>query len=411
MACFVVETGRPFNPPFEKLRFTMATLFSCLPCAVQKICLFSHHGKRCTRIVQITVTLVTQATAQPLQDSLGRPVKVGGLELRNRVFLAPMSGISDAPFRKLAWQFGAGFCVSEMVASEALVTGHMEMVLKGSDSGLPLHAVQIAGREPKWMALAAKLAVDKGAGLIDINMGCPAKKVTNGYSGSALMRDLDHAMTLVDAVVAAVDVPVTLKMRLGWDDQMINAPELATRAVASGICMITVHGRTRCQFYKGAADWGRVRAVRDVIHVPLVVNGDIGCADTAGLALARSGADAVMIGRASYGAPWLPGLVAGTVPAGAMDIAANGLVSDHYEAMLSFYGAPLGLKQARKHLGWYLTTLECDPAPRLRTELMTATRPERVLELIGCIFSSQPLSRTIIGKDGKAIRHNDGLAA
>ncbi|MCB1459256.1 MAG: tRNA-dihydrouridine synthase, partial [Nitratireductor sp.] len=211
--------------------------------------------------------------------------------------------------------------------------------------------------------------------------------------------------------VAAVDVPVTLKMRLGWDDQMINAPELATRAVASGICMITVHGRTRCQFYKGAADWGRVRAVRDVIHVPLVVNGDIGCADTAGLALARSGADAVMIGRASYGAPWLPGLVAGTVPAGAMDIAANGLVSDHYEAMLSFYGAPLGLKQARKHLGWYLTTLECDPAPRLRTELMTATRPERVLELIGCIFSSQPLSRTIIGKDGKAIRHNDGLAA
>ncbi|MCB1449160.1 MAG: tRNA dihydrouridine synthase DusB [Nitratireductor sp.] len=346
-------------------------------------------------------------------QALHQPMRLGGLELRNRVFLAPMSGITDVPFRQIAWRFGAGFCVSEMVASEALVTGQMEMVLKSTSSGLPLHAVQIAGREPQWMALAAKMACDNGAQLIDINMGCPAKRVTTGYSGSALMRDLDHAMTLVDAVIDAVDVPVTLKMRLGWDDNTINAPELARRAVDAGIQLVTVHGRTRCQFYKGTADWARVRPVKKAISVPLVVNGDISCVQTAQAAMAQSGADAVMVGRASYGAPWLPGLLSGTASAEAMQMPANELVSEHYEAMLSFYGTILGLKQARKHLGWYLTTLYCDVSPKLRMEMMTATRPAEVLELISRVFSSKPIAEAIITTNAINIRSREksGLAA
>ncbi|MEZ5872060.1 MAG: tRNA dihydrouridine synthase DusB [Nitratireductor sp.] len=345
--------------------------------------------------------------------SLDRPINVGGLELRNRAFLAPMSGVTDVPFRKLAWRFGAGFCISEMVASEALVTGHMEMVLKGTDTGLPLHAVQLAGREPQWMALAAKLAVANGAGLIDINMGCPAKKVTTGYSGSALMRDLDHAMTLVDAVVAAVDVPVTLKMRLGWDDNTLNAPELARRAVNAGISLITVHGRTRCQFYKGSADWKKIAPVRSSISVPLVVNGDIANAETASEALELSGADAVMVGRAAYGAPWLAGTIAATAPHAAMQMPASDLVAEHYQSMLSFYGTPLGLKQARKHLGWYLETLDCDDAPQQRMKMMTATAPDEVLRLIDSVFSPAPLVAAIRNRRAGAGRETrkSGMAA
>jgi nifR3 family TIM-barrel protein len=241
-----------------------------------------------------------------LVSFLDQPLSIGGVALANRVFLAPMSGVSDLPFRRRAAEAGAGMVVSEMVASAELCNRHRESLLRLSGEGLGTHVVQLAGREAHWMGEAAKIAEGEGADIIDINMGCPAKKVTGGYSGSALMRDLDHAMTLIEATVNAVNVPVTLKMRLGWDEKSINAPELARRAESVGVAMVTVHGRTRCQFYEGKADWDAIRAVRDVIRIPLVANGDVVCRGDAEEILRRSGADAVMVGRASYGQPWLP---------------------------------------------------------------------------------------------------------
>lgn len=322
---------------------------------------------------------------------LSAHLKVGSIRLRNRVFLAPMSGVTDAPFRRIAWRSGAGLVVSEMVASEALVTGNAEMALKASDAGLRLHAVQIAGREANWMRLAARIAEDGGAHLIDINMGCPSKRVTNGYSGSALMRDLDHALGLIEAVIGEVSVPVTLKMRLGWDDANLNAPQLAARAEQAGIAMVTVHARTRCQFYDGVADWEKVRAVRDAIRLPLVVNGDISDRTSAHEALRLSGADAVMVGRASYGAPWLAGEIAGREGPGA-DIA--DIVSEHFEDMLSHYGGFAGLRQSRKHLGWYFERFcPAEMAP-FRREMMTATDPQKMLRLIALAFANSDASGT-----------------
>ena len=321
--------------------------------------------------------------------TLQAPLTVGGLRLRNRVFLAPMSGVTDAPFRRLSWKHGAGLVVSEMVASEALVSGNAEMQLKALSAGLPLHAVQIAGREAKWMALAARMAAEHGADLIDINMGCPARKVTTGYSGSALMRNPDHALSLIEAVVNAVDLPVSLKMRLGWDDNHLNAPEIAARAENAGITMITVHGRTRCQFYKGAADWKAVRAVREATGVPLVVNGDITDRQTAREALALSGADAAMVGRASYGAPWLAGDIAGAASDGDAIDDLCGAIQAHYEDMLSHYGVEAGLRQARKHLGWYLDTLAPATPAALKREMMTSTEPGRVLRAIASAFGNR----------------------
>ncbi|GIL03384.1 MAG: tRNA-dihydrouridine synthase [Alphaproteobacteria bacterium] len=294
-----------------------------------------------------------------------------------------MSGVSDAPFRRLAWRFGAGLVVSEMVASEALATGDAEMRLKAAAAGLPVHAVQLAGREARWMRLAARIAEDGGADLIDINMGCPAKRVTTGYSGAALMRDLDHALRLIEAVVDEVDLPVTLKMRLGWDRDSINAPQLAARAEQAGVRMVTVHARTRCQFYEGSADWAAVRAVREAIDIPLVVNGDIAGRQGAERALRLAGADAVMVGRASYGAPWLAGAIAGASPAG-IDIAA--VVAAHFEDMLGHYGVFAGLRQARKHLGWYFDRHGPGGQATLRGQLMTATEPAHVLRLIAIAF-------------------------
>ncbi len=308
---------------------------------------------------------------------LTAPLHVGGVKLRNRVFLAPMSGVSDLPFRQLAWQAGAGMVVSEMVASAELCTRERGNLLRLKGDGLGTHVVQIAGREAKWMAEAARIAEGEGAHIIDINMGCPAKKVTGGLSGSALMRDLDHALTLIEATVAAVSSPVTLKMRLGWDDSTINAPELAARAEHAGIQMVTVHGRTRCQFYEGKADWHAIRAVKEAVSVPVVANGDVLNPDDAASILDASGADAVMVGRGSYGQPWLPGTIAQGLRHGTSDVIADYAVA-HYEAMLTHYGEPTGIRHARKHLGWYLEMHGVDISTVERGSIMTENNPRQV---------------------------------
>lgn len=321
-------------------------------------------------------------------DHLDRPLDIGGVTLKNRVFLAPMSGVSDLPFRKRAAEAGAGMVVSEMVASAELCNRHKESMLRLSGDGLGTHVVQLAGREAHWMGEAAKIAEGEGADIIDINMGCPAKKVTGGYSGSALMRDLDHAMTLVEAAVAAVRVPVTLKMRLGWDESSINAPELAKRAENAGIAMVTVHGRTRCQFYEGKADWNAIRAVREAVNIPLVANGDVSSRMDAEEILRCSGADAVMVGRASYGQPWLAGEIVGSTvaPQSRKDIL--DYIIRHYEDMLNHYGSKTGIRHARKHLGWYLSR-HAGGASMLQAKaaIMTLTDPMEVIRSLAHIFT------------------------
>jgi tRNA-dihydrouridine synthase B len=289
---------------------------------------------------------------------------IGGVKPRNKVFLAPMSGVTDEAFRTIAHAHGAGMVVSEMVASEELARARPDMVRRtGGKHKISPFVIQLAGREAKWMAEGAKLAQDLGADIIDINMGCPARQVTGGLSGSALMRDPDHAVTLIEATVAATKVPVTVKMRLGWDDNMLNAPTLAKRAQDAGAQMITVHGRTRCQFYTGKANWNAIRAVRDAITIPLVANGDGETAADAKAMLDVSGADAVMFGRSTYGRPWWPGVVANELEPGS-GIAAPSLDDErdivlwHQDETLKLYGAALGNKTFRKHWGWTLARLE-----------------------------------------------------
>jgi tRNA-dihydrouridine synthase B len=291
------------------------------------------------------------------ESSRLKPLKIGDITVFTPVFLAPMSGVTDAPVRRLAARLGAGLVVSEMTACSDLINGRPMSRLRCEATGIGPHVVQLAGCEADWMAEGARISEAAGADIVDINMGCPARHVTGGQSGSALMRDLDHALTLIEATVSAVKIPVTLKMRLGWDDRSLNAPELARRAEAAGVQMISVHGRTRCQFYKGEADWGAVRAVKDAIHIPLVVNGDITSFETAVTALEMSGADAIMIGRGAQGQPWLPGQIGRRLNGGIVEAAPSlpqqlGYIRALYDEVCSHYGLRIGLRHARKHLGW-----------------------------------------------------------
>ncbi|WP_417727687.1 tRNA dihydrouridine synthase DusB [Roseovarius sp.] len=311
-------------------------------------------------------------------------------QIATPILLAPLAGITDLPFREVVAGFGAGLVVSEMVASQEMVQakpsarGKAELGLGAENT-----AVQLAGCDAHWMAEAARVVADNGARIIDINMGCPAKRVVSaggaGASGSALMRDLDHALRLIEAVVAAVDVPVTLKTRLGWDDTRLNAPELGRRAESAGVAMITVHGRTRCQFYRGAADWAAISEIVEAVNIPVIANGDVTSVDSARRAVAQSGAAGVMIGRGARGRPWLLAEVAaamghGTPPEAPRGTALVDLVAAHYEAMLGFYGRDLGLRVARKHLGWYMEAAHS--AEGVRRAVLTAETPKDVLGLL-----------------------------
>lgn len=315
--------------------------------------------------------------------NLSFPIQINDVCVRNRVFLAPMSGVTDFPFRKRAWAAGAGLVVSEMIASAELCFGKAETMVRLNGEGLGLNAVQLVGRDPHWMQEAAILAQENGADLIDINMGCPAKKVIGGCAGSALMRDLPLAAELIKAVLKVAKIPVTLKMRLGWDEGQRNAPELARNAQALGISMVTVHGRTRAQFYKGKADWDAIRAVREAITIPLVANGDINSSEDASQALTKSGADAIMVGRACYGAPWRAGELSGKIPS--LDI--RDYIRQHYLELLQFYGEGVGIRHARKHLNWYLTKhFEKAFTPIERRDILTENDPQAVLIKLDEIF-------------------------
>ena len=324
-----------------------------------------------------------------------REIALAGFKLSCPVLLAPMSGVSDLPFRQLATRFGASLVVSEMIASADLVRGRLDVQRRALGDGISPFAIQLAGTDPHWMAEAARLSQDLGADIIDINMGCPAKEVTGKQSGSALMRDLPLATSLIEAVVNACNRPVTLKMRLGWDAKSMNAPELARLAEASGVQMITVHGRTRQQFFKDRANWQHVRAVKERVTIPVVVNGDISSTDEMQTALAQSGADGVMVGRGAYGAPWLPGRLATFWRTGD-DLGAPSrseiahIAAEHVHAMLSHYGTTKGLRNARKHIAWYLTQVRRDAAEikHWRQKLCTEENPKRVLSGMADYFST-----------------------
>ncbi|MBD3847866.1 tRNA dihydrouridine synthase DusB [Bosea sp. SSUT16] len=322
-------------------------------------------------------------------------MQIAGIPIQSRAFLAPMSGVTDIVMRRIAGRFRAGILVSEMVASDEFVRGSEEARIRAEGQGVSPHVVQLAGCDPHWLGEAARLAEANGADIVDINMGCPAKKVTGGWAGSALMRDLDHAVSLVEAAVAAVKVPVTVKMRLGWDDASRNAPELARRAVAAGARLITVHGRTRQQFYKGKADWRAIAAVRAAGDFPLVANGDIHDVEDARACLDQSGADFIMVGRAALGRPWLVGAIGAALdglPAQTVTLSDKlAMAREHYEGLLTLMGIAHGVRHARKHLAAYADDAladGCEADPERRRILLTSEEPRQVIAALSGLFST-----------------------